>query len=91
MGQRVEKNLEVGQFGGNLCTKEREQRKQASKTKKERRKMGKPAEKLHFLLIFEKKKIFSLSGTVNFRGPKNSLKWDTHLSGTKRVFKVQLT
>ena len=55
MGQRVEKNLEVGQFGGNLCTKEREQRKQASKTKKERRKTGKPAEKLHFLWIFEEK------------------------------------
>ena len=58
---------------------------------KGRRKIERTAKNDDFRLISGVKYDFLLSGTEIFRGPKNPLKWDTHLSGTKRVFKEQST
>ena len=67
------------------------QSKQKRKREGEEEKRGNEWKIRIFYWFPKKNTLFLLSGTGIFRGPKNSLKWDTHLSGTKRVFKEQIT
>ena len=78
-------------FRGKSVQKTMKTEDKVKRKAKGRRKIERTVKNYDFRLIFGVKIRFLLSGTEILRGPKNPLKWDTHLSGTKRVFKEQST
>ena len=70
MGQLAERNLEVGNFGGNLQEKRMETEQTNKQKKKGRRKARKQVKKHHFLLISEEKIHFFAKWDMDFQRSK---------------------